>query len=291
MHQLGGRQANDAAVGPRQRRRPTRQVRSERGGGEREQGAAFQARGAGHGALLGQLGHTQDRRCGYAGRPAWPSHQVSSSRRQRHRSRHPFVQRLSGEEPRGVSAILPGACRQQARGPLADAKRGLPGDAPSREGLLDHAGSAASELCHDTYFGVNSFKFVNETGAVTVGRYQLLPDAGRHFLSKDESAKAATDYLEDEIRQRVAHGAVRFKVVLQLAAPGDKIDDPSVAWASTNKITTLGTLTVASVVPDSEATERSLMFLPALLPAGLEPADPMIQFRNKTYPVSYERRH
>jgi catalase len=117
------------------------------------------------------------------------------------------------------------------------------------------------------------------------------PDAGRHFLSKDEIAKAAANYLEDEIRQRVAHAAVRFKVLLQLAAPGDKIDDPSVAWASTNSITTLGTLTVASVVPDSEATERALMFLPALLPAGIEPADSMIHFRNKTYPVSYERRH
>jgi catalase len=77
---------------------------------------------------------------------------------------------------------------------------------------------------------------------------------------------------------------------LSLAAPGDKIDDPSVAWAITNKITTLATLTVASVVPDSEATERALMFLPALLPAGIEPADPMLQCRNKTYPVSYERR-
>ena len=122
-------------------------------------------------------------------------------------------------------------------------------------------------------------------------RYQLLPEAGRHFLSKDESTKAATNYLEDEIRQRVARGAVRFKVVLQLAAPGDKIEDPSVAWASTNRVTTLGTLTIASVVPDSGATERALMFLPALLPTGIEPADPMLQFRNKTYPVSYERRH
>jgi catalase len=142
-----------------------------------------------------------------------------------------------------------------------------------------------------SYFGVNGFKFVNEKGAVTIGRYQLLPDAGRHFLSKDESAKAATNYLEDEIRQRVARGAVRFDVVLQLAAPGDKIDDPSVAWASTNRIAALGTLTVASMVPDSEPTERELLFLPGLLPAGIEPADPMIQFRNKTYPVTYERRH
>jgi catalase len=142
-----------------------------------------------------------------------------------------------------------------------------------------------------TYFGVNSFKFVNEKDAITIGRYQLIPEAGRHFLSKDESAKAAPNYLEDEIRQRLASGPVRFKVVLQLAAPGDKIDDPSVTWAHTNKVTTLGTLIVASVVPDSQATERALMFLPGLLPAGIEPADPMIQFRNKTYPVSYERRH
>jgi catalase len=110
--------------------------------------------------------------------------------------------------------------------------------------------------------GLNRKNFAK--GAVTIGRYQLLPDAGRHFLSKDESAKAAADYLEDEIRQRVARGAVRFNVVLQLAAPGDKIEDPSVSWASTNKITTLGTLIVASVVPDSEATERALLFLPAL---------------------------
>jgi catalase len=182
----------------------------------------------------------------------------------------------------------------------AGSKPGVPSPTPIEGFQETHPAAKAFLTTRDpppvsyattTYFGVNSFKFVNEKGAVTIGRYQLLPDAGRHFLSKDESAKAATNYLEDEIRQRVARGAVRFKVVLQLAAPGDKIDDPSVAWASTNKITTLGTLTVASVVPDSEATERALMFLPALLPAGIEPADPMIQFRNKTYPVSYERRH
>ena len=115
-------------------------------------------------------------------------------------------------------------------------------------------------------------------GAAVLG----LSGCGYNSLQQqDESVKAATNYLEDEIRQRVARGALRFKVVLQLAAPGDKVDDPSVAWASTNKTTTLGTLTVASVVPDSGATERALMFLPALLPAGIEPADPMIQFRKR----------
>jgi hypothetical protein len=53
-------------------------------------------------------------------------------------------------------------------------------------------------------------------------------------ISRNQSAEAAANYLEAEIRQGVAGGAVRCKLVLQLAAPGDKIDDPSVAWASTN---------------------------------------------------------
>jgi catalase len=183
---------------------------------------------------------------------------------------------------------------------IASSKPGVPAPTPLETFQETHPAAKAFLTTRDpppvsyattTYFGVNSFKFVNDSGSVTIGRYQLIPDAGRHFLSKDESAKAASNYLEDEIRQRVAHGALRFTLVLQLAARGDKIDDPSVTWANTNEITTLGTLTIASVVPDSEATERALLFLPALLPAGVEPADPMIQFRNKTYPVSYERRH
>jgi catalase len=48
---------------------------------------------------------------------------------------------------------------------------------------------------------------------------------------------------------------------------------------------------VTNVVPDTETTERGLLFLPGVLPVGIEPADPMIQFRNETYPVSYDRRH
>jgi catalase len=183
---------------------------------------------------------------------------------------------------------------------FAGSKPGVPSPTPIEVFQQAHPAARAFLTTRDpppesygttTYFGVNSFKFVNEKDAVTIGRYQLIPEAGRHFLSRDQIAKAAPNYLEDELRQRVAHEAVRFEVVLQLAAPGDKIDDPSVAWASTNELTTLGTLGVASVVPDSQATERALLFLPGLLPAGIEPADPMIQFRNKTYPVSYERRH
>ena len=45
------------------------------------------------------------------------------------------------------------------------------------------------------------------------------------------------------------------------------------------------------VVPDSDSAERVLIFLHTELPAGIEPADPMIQARSNAYIVSYGRRH
>jgi catalase len=47
----------------------------------------------------------------------------------------------------------------------------------------------------------------------------------------------------------------------------------------------------SAIAPDSATTERNLLFLPDLLPVGIEPADPMIQFRDKAYPISFDRRH
>ena len=79
--------------------------------------------------------------------------------------------------------------------------------------------------------------------------------------------------------------------MLQLPVRGDSLEDPSIPWADTNKTIELGTIEVTSVVPDSDATQRALLFLPSLLPDGIEPADPMIRFRGLTYPVSYDRRH
>jgi len=141
------------------------------------------------------------------------------------------------------------------------------------------------------YFGVNSFRFTNTDGKVTFGRYQIIPQAGKHFLSKEDAAKATPDYLSDELRNRLAKGPIRFDFRLQLPEASDKIDNPSITWSDKNKTVDLGVIEITSIVPDSATTERTLLFLPDLLPVGIEAADPMIQFRNKAYPISYDRRH
>ena len=141
------------------------------------------------------------------------------------------------------------------------------------------------------YFGVNSFKFTNADGKVTFGRYQIIPKAGKHLLSKEEIAKAAPDYLTSELRDRLSKAPIRFDFRLQLPESGDKIDNPSITWSDKNKTVDLGVIEITSVVPDSDTAQRNLLFLPGLLPVGIEPADPMIHFRDKAYPISYDRRH
>ncbi|MGL3208165.1 catalase family peroxidase [Bradyrhizobium sp. BR 1433] len=140
------------------------------------------------------------------------------------------------------------------------------------------------------YFGVNAFKFVNSAGKVTYGRYQFQPVAGAHFLSDEEAGKKAADYLSTEIRARVVQGPVSFRMLLQQAEAGDKLDDPSTAWPDTRPTVELGTISITRAVHDSDAAQRQLLFLPNALPSGIEVQDPMIDARSAAYPVSYSRR-
>jgi catalase len=141
------------------------------------------------------------------------------------------------------------------------------------------------------YYGVNSFKFTNAAGVAVYGRYQILPAAGTIYLPVGQAETVGPDYLREEIRRRVAKGPVTFRLVLQIAKPGDRIEDPSVAWPDDRPAVELGTLAITSVAADSEAAERSLLFLPGALPQGIEAADPMIQDRTAAYPVSFRRRN
>ena len=77
----------------------------------------------------------------------------------------------------------------------------------------------------------------------------------------------------------------------QLSEPQDKLDDPSIAWPDSRPTLDLGTIEITRVDANSDAAERRLIFMPATLPPGIEPADPMIAARSAAYPVSYSRRH
>lgn len=140
------------------------------------------------------------------------------------------------------------------------------------------------------YFGINSEKFTNAKGKSVYVRYQFVPRAGERYLTPAERKAEGPRYLQDEIVQRVAKGPVVFDWYAQIAAPGDAIEDPSIAWPDTRKLVKLGTFSLDRLPGDPGTAGRTLLFLPGQSHPGVEAADPMLVLRNTAYPISLGER-
>ncbi len=140
------------------------------------------------------------------------------------------------------------------------------------------------------YFGVNAFKFSNAAGAAHFVRYQFLPVGGEQLLSKTQFAKADADYLQTEIKERIAKRPVRFQLLAQIAEPSDKVEDPSIAWPATRRKVPLGVIELDRLAPNTPEQDKALSFSPTRIPDGIETADPMLDFRARAYPISLKAR-
>jgi len=140
------------------------------------------------------------------------------------------------------------------------------------------------------YYGVNSFKFTNRGGEEHFVRYQFHPTDGVVQLTDEQAAAAGPNYMFEEIRKRLAGSPVRFRYIAQLSGEGDKIDDPSVAWPDSRPQVPLGEMEIREVVEFTPEQHKGLSFLPTNLPDGIEPADPMIEYRGRIYPFSVKAR-
>jgi catalase len=141
------------------------------------------------------------------------------------------------------------------------------------------------------FFGVNAFKFTNAAGKSVYGRYQIIPVAGAQYLSKEATDAAAPDYLMTDIAERVKKQSVQYKLLLQIAEQGDEVNNATIQWPESRKTVELGTLTLKSVVADSKAREKTLMFNPLQLTEGIEASqDPILLARPTAYAVSFGRR-
>jgi catalase len=141
------------------------------------------------------------------------------------------------------------------------------------------------------FFGVNAFKFTNAAGQSVYGRYKIMPVAGAQYLTKEAADAAAPDYLMTDIAERVKTQAVQYKLLLQIADKGDEVNNATVQWPESRKTVELGTLSLKSVVADSKAREKTLMFNPLQLTEGIEASqDPILLARPTSYAVSFGRR-
>ena len=99
----------------------------------------------------------------------------------------------------------------------------------------------------------------------------------------------ATEPSHGEPRRRLERGPARFTLELQIAEPGDAVEDPSSRWPAERERVDAGTLEVVEI--DDETDQNTLVFDPARVIDGIElSADPVLQFRPKAYSESISRR-
>ncbi len=151
---------------------------------------------------------------------------------------------------------------------------------------------APASFATESYYAVNAFRFINREGTSRPGRYRIRPEAGEKHLDAAEASRRPGSFLFDELGQRLARGAVRFRLFVQLAAEGDPVADGSQPWPEDRPQVELGTLSITSLVADSAAAERRLVFDPAKLVDGIELSDDQLPaVRAAVYAVSYRRRN
>jgi catalase len=141
------------------------------------------------------------------------------------------------------------------------------------------------------YFAVHAYGFRDAQGTVRFGRYTLAPEHAEPRLWPHQARGRDRDYLQDEIRARLQRGPVRFTVELQVAAPGDPVDDPSARWPATRERVTLGTLQLTDLDTERETGDDVLVFDPTRVTDGIELTDdPVLRFRPAAYSDSIRER-
>jgi catalase len=152
--------------------------------------------------------------------------------------------------------------------------------------VQDNAAVPAS-FTTQSFFGNNACRFVDSKGNVRVGRYQLVPENGTQYLDESASKAKSPDFLREDLRTRLAAGAVKYRLWLQVAGPEDRTDDPSIVWPEDHKKIELGVITISSIVADSTQAEKDLAFDPARLTDGIELSDdPFPALRSRVYAIS-----
>ena len=142
-----------------------------------------------------------------------------------------------------------------------------------------------------SYNAVHAFKWVDSGGGERYVRYRWLPEIEQLPLAPDEAKSRGKDYLQDDIKERLATGPVRFTLELQIAGPGDKVDDPSAAWPDEREKVAGGTLELTELETGRETGGDVLVFDPVRVTDGIELSeDPILLYRSPAYSVSVERR-
>jgi catalase len=148
-----------------------------------------------------------------------------------------------------------------------------------------------SSFAGESFFAVCAYKFIDADGVSQYGRYRVVPEIESHYLDAAEAAAQPSDFLFDEIRERLASAPVKFRIIVQLAQDGDVVDDSTIQWPAERPVLEFGTLELTRVIPNNDDEQRHIIFDPIPRVDGIESSgDPLLEARAAAYLMSGRRR-
>jgi catalase len=138
------------------------------------------------------------------------------------------------------------------------------------------------------YNSIHAYRWLDADGGASYVRYRFEPEAGEHSLEREEAKRRGSDYLQSEIAERP--GAA-FHLIVVVAAEGDDVGDPTVAWPAERRRVEVGRLELTGRETERERGDDVLVFDPTRVTEGIELSDdPILRFRPRAYSVSVARR-
>ena len=152
-------------------------------------------------------------------------------------------------------------------------------------------GPWTGSYAEERFNSLNSFIFVDGSGAEHAVRWSMIPAAQAVAVSPEELAKRGPDFLEQEIAERIRGGPARWTMQVTVANPGDQTADPTQAWPEDRRTIEVGTLIVQQIEAEADGPCRDINFDPTILPTGIRTSDdPFPAARSAAYARSYDLR-
>jgi catalase len=155
--------------------------------------------------------------------------------------------------------------------------------------LTDH--NPPTSFANSAYFGIHTFKFVNNKNQTTLVKWRFVPQDGEKQLTAEQMKNLPNDFLEPELVRRMKLGPVRWDMWLTIGERGDTQDNPTILWPEDRKHVKVGTLMLTSVAAQPGAPCVNISYDPLVMADGIAATnDPVLLLRSPSYAASFARR-
>jgi catalase len=149
----------------------------------------------------------------------------------------------------------------------------------------------STSFANDTYYSINAFRFIDDAGTTWIVRWSLEPETPFEAIDKATLGARPANFLFDDVIARLAHGPLRWHLIVTIAEPGDATDDATKVWPADRRRIDVGALVIDHALAEENGDCRDITFDPLILPSGIASSnDPLLAARSGAYASSLARR-